>query len=176
MLPEGQYEAECVSVEFGRTSTNKEQAGLQFKIFEGTRVVQMLGSYRVFEGNSPESTEKIRAMRLSEFDAIKFDWNKMSLPEKPVRVFVTVTHENDLEGVQRAKIAFINAQDRKLGMKEPMGEGEKLAFQARMRGYAAAAQATRGDAAEPAPGAVVKSSEPEPWDDAGAEWGEAPKP
>lgn len=186
MLPEGQYEAECVSCEFGKTSTNKEQAGLQFKIFEGTRVLRMLGSYRMFEGNTPESSEKMRKMRLEEFAAIGWDWNKMALPEKPVRVFVTVTHEADLQNVMRERIAFINSQNRALGMKDKMGEGEKLAFQARMRGYAAAAQAQAGDAAEPAGSALVPS-EPEPWDtpsgavpgaapsDGNEEWGAPPK-
>lgn len=166
LLPEGQYPAEALEIQFGHTSTGKEQYVGSFKILgEAGRTLRVLQTFRVFEGNTPEKTENARTKRMEELHAIGFDWNTMSLPEKPRSVVVVIQHEPDQHdpSLLRERIQWINAENRGITQKAPMGEGERLAFAARMRPYAASV-APQGDAKEPVAGTALATKEPEPWE------------
>lgn len=168
-LLEGQFLGDALDIEFGKTSTGKDQCVISFKVLDlDGKSVKMLQTYRVFEGDSEETTEKMRSMRMTELEAIGFSWDTMKLPATPKRVGLVINIEPDLQNVDRERIAFINDLSR-ARMKQVMGEGEKLAFQARMRGYAAGrpqpATSQAGDAAEPAGSALAASGAPEPWED-----------
>jgi len=169
LLPEGQYEAEAIDLTLGYTSTGKEQFVVTFKVLgPENRMLKTLSSYRVFEGNSPETTQKMRDMRMKELDTLKFDWTNLGLPSKPERVLITVEHEPDMKdpSVIRDRVQWINSTTRGAQQKKPMTEAERLAFAARMKVYANPSGGTPGDAKEPS--VALATSEPEPWESDGA--------
>lgn len=161
-IENGEYRARALSCELCVTSTDKEQIAILFEVFpldaESKSVLGTISSYRLFEGNSEETTEKMRAKRLEELNLIGFSLETGELVKDAPFVRITVGEEEDQEGNLRKRVEWINSLDRSLSVKNVMGETQKASFLARMQAYAK----TKGVA-------VVGADEPagvkEPWDE-----------
>jgi hypothetical protein len=160
----GEYRARALSCELCTTKSDKEQIAILFELYPldltSKQVLGTITSWRIFEGNSDETTKTLRERRLQELALIGFSLDTGELVKEPPFVRVTIGEEEDQEGELRKRVEWINALERTLNVKNAMGDGQKLAFLARMKAYAAATGAPTV-AGEPATEGKVA----EPWDE-----------
>lgn len=164
-IENGEHRARALSAELCNTSNDKEQIAILFEVFpldlDAKNVLGTISSYRMFEGNSEETTEKMRNKRLEELALIGFSLETGSLVKDPPFVRITVGEEEDQDGKPRKRVEWINSLERSLNVKNVMGETAKASFLARMRAYAQSkgVPVVSGDTA-PDQGGVA-----EPWDE-----------
>jgi hypothetical protein len=160
----GECRARALSCELCTTKSDKEQIAIMFECYPldmtSKQVIGTITSYRIFEGNSDETTKTLRERRLQELALIGFSLDTGELVKDPPFVRITIGEEEDQEGEVRKRVEWINALERTLNVKNAMGEGQKQSFLARMKAYAAStgAPVVAGEAA-------VEGKVAEPWDE-----------
>jgi hypothetical protein len=163
----GEHRARAISAELCKSKNDKDQLAIMFEVYsldpDSKQVLGTLTSYRIFEGNSEETTQKILKNRLAECALIGFSLETGSLVDDPPFVRITVGEEEDLDGELRKKVEWINSLERSLNVKNVMGESQRVSFLARMRAYAASTGAPQASAGtDDSAGSVA-----EPWDEKG---------
>jgi hypothetical protein len=165
-IENGECRARALSVELCTTKNDKEQIAILFECYpldlESKQVLGTITSYRLFEGNSEETTEKMRKQRLGELALIGFSLDTGTLVDEPPFVRLTIDEEEDQEGTLRKRVNWINALERTLNVKNVMGENQKASFLARMKAYAAS---TGAPVASGSAAGAEAASVAEPWDE-----------
>jgi hypothetical protein len=165
-IDNGECRARALSVELCTTKNDKEQIAILFECYpldsDSKTVLGTITSYRLFEGNSEDTTEKMRKKRLEELALIGFSLDTGTLVNEPPFVRLTIGEEEDQEGTLRKRVEWINSLERTLSVKNVMGEGQKASFLARMKAYASSTGApVAAGSADSAEAAGVA----EPWDE-----------
>lgn len=165
-IENGECRGRALSAELCTTKKgDKEQIAIMFECYpldlDSKTVLGTIISYRLFEGNSNETTEKMRKKRLEELALIGFSLDTGSLVDDPPFVRLTIGEEEDEEGQLRKRVEWINALERTLNVKNVMGESQKASFLARMKAYAASTGAPVAGSGTPA----ESDSVAEPWDE-----------
>jgi hypothetical protein len=147
MLQPGRYTARATEAALGHTSKGNEQVAVLFEVVfnEGTEVEEreQLTWYGYFTDKTTDRTFEALQLCGCE-DEPPFDFTNIGRNE----VSIVVEHEADQNGVERARVKWVN----KLGaggiaMKEKMGEDAAATFAKKMRGqFLAYKQRTNGAA------------------------------
>lgn len=130
MIPEGRYRARGCEAALAHTSKGDPQVAVDLVITEEES--DHCGQHRTWYGSfTDKSTERtLQSLRFLGWD--NDDLSQLTGIDQN-EVWVTITHEEDLEGVLRDRAAFINNSPG-LGVKSPMDEGAAKAFAQRMMG------------------------------------------
>ena len=159
MIPEGRWRARGVNAVLGYTSNDHEQVGVEL-VFSSDQDEEVDGLHITWYGQFTEKSEDhtLKALRTLGWagdniaDLTGIDRNEVEL---------VVVHEEDLQGVLRARVRFINpVGGTGVAMKNKMSEDQARAFAERMRGKVlASAKAVPQPSAAPA-GAAKAAAAP----------------
>jgi hypothetical protein len=150
MIPQGKYRARGCEATLARTSEGKPQVAVDLVI---TEEGEAEGQHRTWYGSF---SDKARERTFESLCLLGWDGDNLSELGGIDRndVWVTIVHEEDLEGNPRDRAAFINGSPG-LAVKEPMGADDAKAFAEQMRGFVLAHKAkTRGAPASTKPAAA----------------------
>jgi hypothetical protein len=158
MIPEGTWRARGVTAALGFTSNDSEQVGVDL-VFSPDQDEEVDGRHITWYGYFTEKTE---ATTLKALRAL--GWASESLADlsgvDTNEVEVVVAYEQGLDGVERARVRWINAiGGGGLAMKSKMSEDQARAFAERMRGKVLAT-AKAAPPAQPPRAAAAPSGTP----------------
>lgn len=130
LIPEGSWKARGGASDLGTAKTGTRQVAVEIVLLEGPAAGQRLTWYGYF-GPSDEAFERtIESLEL-------LGWKGDDLSDLSgigdTEVYAVITHEPDLEGEIKARVAWINEVGG-VAMSNRMDAGEKAAFAAEMKG------------------------------------------
>lgn len=130
IIPPGTYKVKAIDHVFGRAGTGTEQIGVSLEVVEGPHTGQILNWYGFFTEATEERT--IKSMRY-------LGWKGTAVSKMETmyegRAHAVVEHDEDQNGVVRAKVQWINAIG--VNMKDQMNPAELMSFGKRIAGLAA---------------------------------------
>jgi hypothetical protein len=140
MIAKGTYRAMPVGAALGKTGTGKEQIAIMFELADESG--QRIPWYGYFTDATFDRTiESLRHLGWQGADLGDF---AQGLPESVNQeVEIVIDHEADQEGVERARVRWINS-GRGIAVKERLDDQAARSFGARMRSRVAALQASKG--------------------------------
>ena len=158
MIAKGTYRAIPVDATLGKTGTGKEQVAIMFELADESE--QRIPWYGYFTDATFDRTiESLRHLGWHGADLSEF---AAGLPDGVnAEVEIVIDHEADQEGVERAKVRWINS-GKGIAVKERLDEQQARSFGARMRSRVAALQASKGQNGWSASAARPTAPRPEP--------------
>ncbi len=144
LLPKGTYAARAVEAALGKTRKGGEQVAVLFEIVDGDAAGRRITWYGYF-------TDKTVDRTLESLEHC--GWAGASIQDlsgvTAREVAIVVDHEEDLEGVLRAKVRWVNSQGG-LAMKEKLDLGGMNALDQRLKGKMLARKQERKNRGEDA--------------------------
>lgn len=131
MIPEGTYNARAHDWRLGYTGTGKEQIAVQFLLLDGEAEGQLITWYGFFTDATTDRTlESLKHCGWDCRDLFALD----GMGTKDVQI--VIKHEDDLKGVPRARVQWVNAPGTNEGpaIKNVMDDSQRKEFAARMKG------------------------------------------
>ena len=158
MIAKGTYRAIPVDACLGKTGTGKEPIAIMFELADESR--ERIPWYGYFTDATFDRTiESLRHLGWHGADLSDF---ALGLPEGvDTEVEIVIDHEADQEGVDRARVRWINS-GRGIAVKERLDEQQARSFSARMRSRVAALQASKGQNGGSAGAARTAAPKPAP--------------
>lgn len=153
MIDEGKYKARGCEATLARTSEGNPQVAVDLVI---TEEGEYEGQHRTWYGSF---SDKARERTLESLRLLGWEGDDLSDLSGIDRcdVWVTIVHEEDLEGNPRDRAAFINGSPG-LAVKAPMGAEDAKAFAEQMKGFVLSHKArTKGAPASTKPAAAAGS-------------------
>lgn len=137
MIAAGTWKAHGVAAALGKTAAGKEQVGVELEILEGEAKGQRITWYGYFSDAAfDRSIESLRLLGWQGDDLS--DLTGIGTAE----VLVVIEHE-EYEGKTRAKAQWINGPGG-VQIKDPLDQGEAVAFAQRMKGKILALNQSKG--------------------------------
>jgi hypothetical protein len=158
MINPGRYAARAVATELGLTKGGNDQIAVELELADGEHSGERIVWYGYFTEKTAKRT--VESLRIC-------GWNGDDIAASPLpglgsrEVEIVVEMEDDLEGVPRARVRWINrAGGAGIAMKTPMDDARKRQFAASMRGLANATPTLPPDAGAPVQVAPARPATP----------------
>jgi hypothetical protein len=144
LIPPGSYVAKARSWALGYTKTGKEQLAVSVELVEIEA-----GLTRTWYGYFTDATQD-KTLEVMEILGIELDALATGEGELDAEVSVVLGHEDDLDGVPRERIRWINRPGGGgVALKDRMDAGQAKSFADRLKGRVLARKAQAGQGALP---------------------------